>query len=583
VQGSRTGLIPMPGPKPGLYSRGTTSSSLGAARNDGRMSLSIASTTPSVALHDEPARLAELRRLNLVETPADPLFDDLAAVAAAVCTAPVALVSLVDEHRQWCKARVGPWPADSSRDLSLCARAITQPDDLLEVTDARSDPRLAGHPLVQGDAGLRFYAGAPIVTRSGHALGTVCVIDHVPRTLTDAQRLSLRALSRQAAGLIEQAAPHAAAPDAGEHAAQREQLRMATSRFTHSLDLQSYVDRNYVYRYVNDRYLAYWARRREEIEGRTMGQLIGEDLFKEQVKPHIDRAFAGDIETYETTIDYPGRGRRHARVTFLPVHDDRQQVCAVVMRVEDVDELMAAQDELRRTVDLLERRTDEQQRFIHMISHDLREPLNTICNFTDLLEQDHAQALDVRGRQYLRFVAQGGQRMRGLLDGLLDYVRLEGLPLQRQAVALDELLLAVRDDLALALSRSGGSLDAGPLPTVDADPTLLRLLVQNLVSNAIKFHAPGAAPEVTVRDHSTAQHWRLAVSDRGIGIAAEHQPRLFGLFRRLRPRREFEGTGLGLAICRRIAELHDGHIDVQSEPGLGSTFTLVLPRPAPIA
>jgi PAS domain S-box-containing protein len=544
------------------------------------MRLSIASTTPSAALHDEPARLAELRRLNIVDSPPDPVFDDLATVAAAVCGAPVALVSLVDEHRQWCKARVGAWPADSARDLSLCALAITQPDELLEVADACSDPRLAGHPLAQGEPGLRFYAGMSIVTRSGHALGTVCVIDHVPRKLTEAQRLSLRALSRQAAGLIDRAAQHAAAPGHDEHAQLREQLRMATSRFTHSLDLQSYVDRNYVYRYVNDRYLAYWARRREEIEGRTMAQLIGEDLFTEQVKPHIDRAFAGETETYETTIDYPGRGRRHARVTFLPVHDEQQEVCAVVMRVEDVDELMAAQDELRRTVDLLERRTEEQQRFIHMISHDLREPLNTICNFTDLLEQDHAQGLDVLGRQYLRFVGQGGQRMRNLLDGLLDYVRLEGLPLQRQPVALDELLLAVRDDLALALSRSGGQLDAGPLPTVDADPTLLRLLVQNLVSNAIKFHAPGQAPEVTVRDRSTPQQWRVAVSDRGIGIAAEHQPRLFGLVRRLRPRREFEGTGLGLAICRRIAELHDGHIEVQSEPGWGSTFTLALPRPA---
>ena len=169
--------------------------------------------------------------------------------------------------------------------------------------------------------------------------------------------------------------------------------------------------------------------------------------------------------------------------------------------------------------------------------------------------------------------------MRTLLDGLLDYVRLEGLPLQSRPVAVGELVEAVRADLALALERSGGHLHSGPLPTVEADPTLLRVLLQNLISNAIKFHPPGVPPRVEVFDDSSSSAWRIAVRDQGIGIAAEHQSRLFGLFKRLRSRREYEGTGLGLAICQRIAMLHGGRIEALSQPDAGSTFTLNLPRP----
>lgn len=392
---------------------------------------------------------------------------------------------------------------------------------------------------------------------------------------------ALQALAREGDQLLQhrQGVLARLAEQETEAARQRERLLQITIASTHSLDLQSFIDPNYVYRYVNDRYLEYWAQQREQIEGHTMAELIGRDVFEQRVKPMIDKAFAGERVGWETVVDYPGRGRRHIRATFLPSWDEDGSLHGVVMRVEDVDELMQAQVELRRTVALLEQRTDEQQRFIHMISHDLREPINTICNFAGLLQQDAAAALDAPSQRYLGFIAQGGDRMRRLLDGLLDYVRLEGLPLQRQPVALGELMSAVRADLALALERSGGQLEVGPLPTVSADPHLLRVLLQNLVSNALKFHPPGVPPSVTVTDRSDALAWRLAVQDRGIGIAAEHQGRLFGLFRRLRSRREYEGTGLGLASCRRIAELHGGRIELQSQPGVGSTFTLHLPRP----
>jgi CheY-like chemotaxis protein len=150
---------------------------------------------------DEPARLATLRALDVLDTPPDRVLDELAHVASRVCGTPVALVGLVDEARQWLKARVGLALAEIRRDVALCAHAI-HGRELLEVADAHVDPRFADNPLVTGPPHLRFYAGAPLIV-DGAAVGTLCVIDVVPRALTADQRDALRALARSVAAQMQ--------------------------------------------------------------------------------------------------------------------------------------------------------------------------------------------------------------------------------------------------------------------------------------------------------------------------------------------------------------------------------------------
>jgi len=145
---------------------------------------------------NEVERLAALRRTNLLDSEPDPDFDDIARLASVICGTPIALVSLVDEQRQWFKARVGLDATETPRDVAFCAHAILD-DQVFEVPDAHIDPRFHDNPLVTGGPRVRFYAGAPLVTADGLALGTLCVIDHDPRMLSDAQRESLAALSRQ--------------------------------------------------------------------------------------------------------------------------------------------------------------------------------------------------------------------------------------------------------------------------------------------------------------------------------------------------------------------------------------------------
>jgi anti-sigma regulatory factor (Ser/Thr protein kinase) len=151
---------------------------------------------------NEAGRLKALHQYRILDTDQEQAFDDLTLIASQICGAPIALISLVDKDRQWFKSRVGVEVQETSRSVSFCAHAILQ-QGIFTVTDAFNDARFRDNPLVQGDPHIRFYAGAPITTPDGYALGTLCVIDYVPRKLTDDQNSALMALERQVAAQLE--------------------------------------------------------------------------------------------------------------------------------------------------------------------------------------------------------------------------------------------------------------------------------------------------------------------------------------------------------------------------------------------
>jgi GAF domain-containing protein len=184
----------------------------------------------------EAERQHELDTYRVVDSLPEAAYDDIARLATLLCGAPIALVSLIDRDRQWFKARSGFAPGETRRDEAFCDHAIRSPGQLMEVPDAAHDPRFAANPLVTGDEGIRFYAGMPLVTPGGAPIGTVCVLDRVPRTLTGEQRDGLASLARLAMNLLaarhrEQALARAArfaADDAAIAAAQLPDLRYRT-------------------------------------------------------------------------------------------------------------------------------------------------------------------------------------------------------------------------------------------------------------------------------------------------------------------------------------------------------------------
>jgi len=152
---------------------------------------------------NEAQRLTALRQFEVLDTLPEQSFDDLTLLAAHICKTPMASISLVDEKRQWFKSKIGLGAAETSRDIAFCAHTILHKDEVMEVRDAENDPRFADNTLVTGDPHVRFYAGAPLVTLDGHALGALCVMDRKPRTLTPEQLAALRALSRHVVSQLE--------------------------------------------------------------------------------------------------------------------------------------------------------------------------------------------------------------------------------------------------------------------------------------------------------------------------------------------------------------------------------------------
>ena len=153
-------------------------------------------------IRNEKQRLKVLWQYDLLDTVPEEVFDDLTELAARICEAPVAMITLVDEKRQWFKSKVGVSVNETSRDISFCSRAIEQ-SDLFIIPDAAADQRFAQNPLVTSDPKIRFYAGAPLITPDGYALGTLCVIDKVPRELRPEQKQALRVLARHVMGQLE--------------------------------------------------------------------------------------------------------------------------------------------------------------------------------------------------------------------------------------------------------------------------------------------------------------------------------------------------------------------------------------------
>ncbi|WP_199487163.1 ATP-binding protein [Actinomadura logoneensis] len=226
----------------------------------------------------------------------------------------------------------------------------------------------------------------------------------------------------------------------------------------------------------------------------------------------------------------------------------------------------------------LRRSNAELEQFAYVASHDLQEPLRKVASFTQMLERRYADQLDDRARQYIGFAVDGAKRMQVLINDLLTFSRVGRLNQQRQELMLGDALERALGNLDEAIESSGARVEApDDLPRVDGDPTLLAMLWQNLVGNAVKFRSPDRAPAVSVGCEREGDHWHLTVTDNGIGIPAEYQDKIFVIFQRLHGRDAYTGTGIGLALCKKIVEFHGGRIWLDPEYGPGARFHFTLP------
>ena len=240
-------------------------------------------------------------------------------------------------------------------------------------------------------------------------------------------------------------------------------------------------------------------------------------------------------------------------------------------------ELARANQSQQRLLVELERSNAELQSFASIASHDLQEPLRKIQAFGDRLKTKCADDLSDDGKIYVDRMQDAARRMGILIYDLLELARVTSKAQPFAPVDLSSTAREVASDLETRLEQSGGKIEIGELPTVEADRLQMRQLLQNLIGNAFKFHKPGEAPLVRVESETRENRVRLTISDNGIGFDEKHSENIFAMFQRLHGRSEYEGTGIGLAIVKKIVERHGGEIFAHSVPGEGATFVIDLP------
>ncbi|NNE21208.1 MAG: PAS domain-containing protein [Rhizobiales bacterium] len=297
-----------------------------------------------------------------------------------------------------------------------------------------------------------------------------------------------------------------------------------------------------------------------------------------------DRAKAARPDTAKlrtvATIKQHLRDGRIIAVMHQPMQDGGS-----IATYQDITEIEKSQNALRLHARKLEESNRELEEFAYVASHDLQEPLRKIETFGDRLQTKYAEELPDGGKEYVSRMQNATGRMRQLINDLLAYSRVTTKAKPFELIDLNRHIDGVCSDLQMRIEETKADVVYEDLPSITADPTQLRQLLQNLIGNALKFQRPNVKPIVTITaeilhgDASIGQRDRcqIVIADNGIGFDNKYKAQIFTIFQRLHGRNEYEGTGIGLATCRKIVERHDGIIDAEGVEGQGAKFIITLP------
>ena len=320
----------------------------------------------------------------------------------------------------------------------------------------------------------------------------------------------------------------------------------------------------------------------EKVTGISREQLVGTDFSNYFTDPEAARAGYQQVFAKGLVRDYP-LAIRHVSGALTEVlynatvyRDEAGEVAGVFAAARDVTELKRSERDLAERAEELARSNADLEQFAYVASHDLQEPLRMVASYTQLLARRYAGRLDAEADEFIAFAVDGATRMQQLINDLLAFSRLgtRGQPFAE--VDCNAVFADVVANLQAAIEENGAEVAAEPLPTVTGDRQQLVQLLQNLVSNAVKFHGP-EAPRVHVSANRKGREWVFAVQDNGIGIGPQYFDRIFVIFQRLHTKEEFPGTGIGLALCQKIVLRHGGRLWVESQPGQGATFHFTIP------
>lgn len=510
------------------------------------------------------SRQIEVRNYRAIDTLDSPVLKRATALTAALFDCPMASVNLIDDDTMWLLGRTGLDLCASRREDAFCNLTIQQPaGGVTVIEDTRLDPRFRDNPNVTGEAGLRFYVGAPLITASGFALGALCVLDTVPRPRpSDALLDQLTTLAQLVVSELERSRAERRLQQHQDMLNMAEamsgvghwRMELPSGRIFWSEEVYAIhgVDRN-TFDPQYDAAIAFYAPDDAVVLTRA-----------------IDDAVAGR-GPFELELDFNSQDGRARRVMAKGAcaFDAEGQPSLLYGVFQDVTEQRAA-------LKAAEAAAAVKADFLANMSHELRTPLTSIVGFTDLMA---AQTdLGPTTRDYLRRIDNAGRSLMCLVNDILDFSKLEAgqVAIRPEPTDVETLCRDVLELFAPQVGAKDLTLDLRVAPAglvAEIDPDRTRQILLNLVGNAVKFTQSGRIL-LTVAGDAASGRLKVEVSDTGPGMSADQAAGLFRRFAQIdgSATRRAGGTGLGLAICKGLCEAMGGTIGVESRPGEGSRF-----------
>jgi PAS domain S-box-containing protein len=327
-----------------------------------------------------------------------------------------------------------------------------------------------------------------------------------------------------------------------------------------------------------------WNRAAERLFGFTAEEAIGQSIgiivppgCRDEIDRLLERSAKGEHVDHFETVRRTKDGRLlDVSLSVSPIKARSGKSIGAAKIVRDITGRKQAEVAVEAQNAQLRRSNAELEQFAYIASHDLQEPLRMVANFTELLQARYRDQLDDRAHQYIGYAVEGAKRMQGLVRDLLAYSRVTSVEKVLKPVDSGAVAAAVIERLSAAIVESGAKIHVHPLPVVVSDELELGQVIQNLISNAVKFHSD-RAPRIDIAAEREDRMWKFSVADNGIGIDDKFSDRIFQMFQRLHERGKFEGSGIGLAIAKKITERHGGRIWFVSSLGQGTTFFFTLP------
>ncbi len=517
---------------------------------------------------NEQQRLESLNSLNILDTLPESNFDQITFLASQICGTPIALISLVDENRQWFKSKVGLDATETHRDLAFCAHAILD-KNVFEVPDSSKDSRFSDNPLATGSPHVQFYAGAPIITPDGFPIGTVCVIDTRPRQLEARQIEALKALSDQVTRLL------ALRSQVVELNKSKSDLRFVLDSIPNMVGLWSADEINLD---SNSEYYKYFKKYPDQIRGRHMKELLGEELYKENL-PYIQRVLSGEQVMFEQKLQQVDGSKHQTLVHYIPNFKENKVVSFLAMIV-DITELKKLQGEQHK----LETRLAESAKLSALgemaagVAHEVNNPLAIIKGRIELIFQKNIQKnlnLDPIFKD-LKIIDSTVDRITKIVKALKSYSR----NAESDATENANLSEIVGDTLELCRERFKNAgidirLNFEPELVIDCRPSQISQVIMNLLGNSFDAILNLDTKWIELKGFRRAGTIHFAVTDSGFGIPKATVEKMMNPF--FTTKEIGKGTGLGLSISTGIIELHGGKLKY-SEGLAHTTFEITLPE-----